>query len=194
LSGESARRLFFALWPDEAQRAALSRAARKLLRACGGRPVPAENLHVTLAFLGFVPGARLEELRRIAGGVAAALPREALPLVLRLEQLMHFPQAQVLAVLASPPPGSTPPAAVGALAAALTSETATAGFRPDLKPFRAHVTVARKVVRAPRERAIRAVEWIFASFALIESRTHETGAVYSVLESYTLNGSEKCRT
>ncbi|HLY51882.1 MAG TPA: RNA 2',3'-cyclic phosphodiesterase [Steroidobacteraceae bacterium] len=193
MSGEPTRRLFFALWPDEGQRAALSQAARKVLRSCGGRPVPAENLHVTLAFLGSVPAARLEELRVIGARAAAGFPRQAAPLVLTFGHLVHFPQAQVLAVLATAE-GSAPIGDTRSLAATLTHETTAAGFTPDLKPFRMHVTVARKVVRAPRARAIRPVAWAFGSFALIESRTRETGAVYSVVESFVLNGSEKLRT
>lgn len=154
--------------------------------------MPLESLHVTLAFLGSVPSARLEELRVIARCTAAGFPREAVPLVLTLEHLRHFPQAQVLAVLAGAQ-GSAPAQDVRSLAATLTSETAGAGFSPDLKPFRAHVTVARKVVRAPRATAICAVEWNFGSFALVESRTRETGAVYSVVESYALSEVEKVR-
>ncbi|HYM44189.1 MAG TPA: RNA 2',3'-cyclic phosphodiesterase [Steroidobacteraceae bacterium] len=194
MSGEPARRLFFALWPDEAQRAALAHSTRKVLRSCGGRPVPPENLHVTLAFLGSVPAARLGELRAIAGRTAAALAQEAAPFVLRFEHLVHFPRAQVLAVLASSPPESAPAGDLRSLAATLTSETAAAGFSPDLKPFRAHVTVARKVARVPRESAIRPLEWRFCDFALVESSTRATGAVYSIVESYALSDAEKLRT
>jgi len=156
--------------------------------------VPLENLHATLSFLGSVPDARLEELRAIAGRAAGRFPPEAAPLVLRFEHLVHFPRAQVLAVLAASPEGRALGGDARSLAATLTSETAAAGFTPDLKPFRVHVTVARKVMRAPPAGAIRAVEWTFGFFALIESRTHAAGALYSVVESYALGGSEKLRT
>jgi RNA 2',3'-cyclic 3'-phosphodiesterase len=190
LSGEPTRRLFFALWPDEEQRAALAHAVRKAVRACGGRPVPGANVHLTLAFLGSVPQTRAAELSDIARRTAAGFPREAVPLRLTLERLAHFGQAQVLAADAT---RDAPLEDVQALARALAAETAAAGFSPDLKPFRPHVTVARKVTRAPRSSAMRPVEWRFDSFALIESRTLETGPVYSVVESYALSDSEKLR-
>lgn len=149
---------------------------------------------MTLAFLGSVPGARFEELRAVASRAAASFPQGAAPLVLTFEHLGHFPQAQVLAVLGAASQGSQTSGDTRSLAATLTSETAAAGFGPDLKPFRVHVTVARKVLRAPHAKAIRSVEWSFGGFALIESHTRPTGAVYSVIESYALSGSEKLRT
>jgi len=74
-----------------------------------------------------------------------------------------------------------------ALAARLKELTVAAGFRPDLKLFHAHVTVAREVehacAAAPR---LRPVEWRCDGFALIDSRTEAAGPVYSVIESYPL--------
>ncbi len=188
MSGEPTRRLFFALWPDDEQRAALGRAVRKSVRTCGGRPVPAENLHVTLAFLGSVPAARVADLGAIARPTAAGFRREAVPLRVTLGHLAHFGQAQVLAAETR---HEAPLEDVRALAQALATGTAAAGFAPDLKPFRPHVTVARKVARAPRSIDMRAVEWRFDSFALVESRTLETGPVYSVVESYLLSDAQK---
>ena len=71
--------------------------------------------------------------------------------------------------------------AASSLALSLKNETAAAGFSPDLKPFRAHVTVARKVARAPAALALQPVLWRFDAFALIESRTDCQPAPYTVL-------------
>ena len=192
--GTPARRLFFGLWPDEAQRAALVHAAAGVVRHCGGRPVPEENLHVTLAFLGGVPGPRIEELSAIGRRAAAAFPADALPMTVGLEALEHWARAQVLAVLErkDDSPAAVPGPAT--LAQSLCAATLAAGFSPDLKPFRMHVTVARKVARPPRLRDIRRVVWGFDEFALLESRTMEKGPVYSVVESYLLASTEKART
>ncbi|HEV2228456.1 MAG TPA: RNA 2',3'-cyclic phosphodiesterase [Steroidobacteraceae bacterium] len=195
MSGAPTRRLFFALWPEEAQRAALEHAAAKTVRHCGGRPVPESKLHVTLAFLGSVPQSRIGELSAIAGRVAAGFPRDALPLVIDLEGFEHWGKPQLLTVLErkEEAPGA-PASGVAELARILGRETAAAGFSPDLKPFRVHVTVARKVARAPRSSEMRKVQWSFDAFALIESRTLAEGPVYSVVESYVLGGAEKVRT
>jgi 2'-5' RNA ligase len=79
----------------------------------------------------------------------------------------------------------------GALAARLKDATLAAGFSPDLKLFHAHVTVARKVRRAPMPQPMRAVRWELASFALVDSRTLTEGPVYSVVASYPLVNAEK---
>ena len=193
MAREPTRRLFFALWPQAPERAALVHAVRKIVRLSGGRPVPETNLHLTLAFLGAVPESRVPELRTIAGRVAAAFPRAAVPLVLKLQGVAHWEQPQVLAVLAQEAASSAPAGSVSALAGTLSRETAAAGFNPDLKPFRAHVTVARKVAHAPQGSAPRPVAWSFARFALIESHTLNGGPVYSVVESFVLAGAENMR-
>jgi 2'-5' RNA ligase len=199
---EPTRRLFFALWPDAEQRGALAHATRKSVRSCGGRPVPVQSLHVTLAFLGSVPEGRVPELDRIARRVADAFPAAAQPLLLTFDRLVHWARPQILCALGTEEPGAvqTPgeprdgdAASAPALSATLKNETAAAGFSPDLKPFRAHVTVARKVAHAPSVLALQPVLWRFHAFALIESRTDPAGPVYSVIESYLLVKAEKAR-
>lgn len=194
MSGAPTRRLFFALWPDAEQRAALVHAAARIVRHCGGRPVPGESLHVTLAFLGSVPEPRLPELSAIAQRTVGTFPRDALPIAVSLETLEHWAKAQILTVLERKEAAQAAASGAAVLARILSSETAAAGFSPDLKPFRVHVTVARKVTRPPRSSAMRKVDWSFGAFALIESRTLAEGPVYSVVESFLLGGAEKLRT
>jgi 2'-5' RNA ligase len=179
---EPTQRLFFALWPEEELRSVFARATCKAARACGGRPVPIGSLHVTLAFLGPVAVSRIPGLGAIAREVAAKLP----PLALTFDCLEHWPKSQLLCAAASE---AVPQ--VAALAEELKRQTAGGGFTPDLKPFRAHVTVARKVVRAACcLHEMRAVRWVAADFTLMSSRTDPEGPAYSVVESYSLDGRE----
>jgi len=161
--------------------------------------VPEESLHVTLAFLGTVPERRVAELQAIARRVAEA--PEAAPLLVSFDRLVHWAKPRILCALDALPSAGTEAAGaprVGALAGApalalaesLKSETTARGFSPDLKPFHAHVTVARKVARAPAAQPLSPVQWTFDGFALIESRTEPTGPVYSVIESYLLAKTE----
>jgi RNA 2',3'-cyclic 3'-phosphodiesterase len=179
-AGVAARRLFFALWPKENARAALADAVAEPVRQCGGRAVPATNLHVTLAFLGRVEEPRLANVRLIGSTLAAAHAEDA-PLALRFDRLAHWARAQILCALSS-----TAAPAVARLAMALQEACVADGFTPDLKPFRAHVTVARKVAGCAARPSLPALVWTFNEFALIESRTVPSGALYSVVESWPL--------
>ena len=185
--GAAPRRLFFAFWPDEAQRGALEHNAAKAVRHSGGRPVPAANLHVTLAFLGSVAVARIPELQRLARELTPALAAHA-PVSLTFARLVHWKEAQILCALTA---AESPPAR--ALATALQQATAALGFSPDRKPFQAHVTLARKVVRLDAVPRLRPIEWRFDAFALVDSRTEPSGPVYSVIESYPLVSVDKER-
>jgi RNA 2',3'-cyclic 3'-phosphodiesterase len=178
---EPSRRLFFALWPDAAMREAMAHATRKAARASGGRPVAAANLHVTLAFLGPVPERRLGELAEIARGAAAGGSLE-----LAFDHLEYWRAARLLCALPA-----EAPAPIAALAHGLQDLLAASGFTPDLKPFRPHVTVVRKVSRPGRIEQIHAVVWSFTELALVESRTLAAGALYSVVESYPLCAGKK---
>ena len=182
-ASEPLQRLFFALWPSSQMRRELSLATQKAVSDCRGRAVPSHNLHATLAFLGNVPKGRVAELTLLARGQAAAFAQGALSLT--FDTLEHWPRPKILCALAHASPQAS------ALAAALKDSTAAAGFHPDLKPFRAHVTVARKVPDGPQPPPLSAVVWRFEAFALIDSRPEKTGPVYSVIESWPLVKIEK---
>jgi len=200
------RRLFFALWPDQAMREALAAAVRDAMSALrGGRPVPLENLHVTLAFLGSVPEASLPVLAELARelsrqpGSARERYTAAGRFEVTLDTIEYWRRAQLLCAAASREPAGT-----AALAAELRAALSAAGFRSDLKPFRAHVTLARQVrhvspdmrkrrdvgappgVRTPTDRRMPPVTWTFDEFALVESRTLPEGSSYSIVGSWAL--------
>lgn len=185
---ERARRLFFALWPDDALRAALVHATRKAVRHSGGRPVAEHNLHATLLFLGSVVESRVSEVAEIgahaAGETVVAGEDDSSPGFV-FDRIELFQKAHVLVATTSGSSGDGHVVA-NALVGNLQRETSRAGFTPDLKPFRAHVTVARKVALLKTVLRMEPVEWRFSAFALVESRTEPEGPVYTVLRSYPL--------
>jgi len=196
------RRLFFALWPEPGQQAELAQAAKKAVAESRGRAVASESLHITLAFLGSVPELRLGDLAAVARRVARSAVL-ASPLEISFERTEYWKKAQVLCAVrdgggaseagvvrvAGEPPPADGVREASRLADALKTELLTAGFTPDLKPFRAHVTLARKVPRRSDwcGRELHRVSWRFTEFSLMESRTRAEGALYSVVESWLLS-------
>jgi len=125
------RRLFFALWPEQAFIARL-RASAQLPGLSGGRAVAELDLHVTLCFLGAVEESCLPALcERVAG---LQLP----PFELEFETIEHWSRSRVLVASSA-----TVPEAGLALAGALHAQARAVGLRTDERPLRSHVTLLR---------------------------------------------------
>ncbi len=136
------RRLFVALDPPEPVRRRLAALAVELRRTAGRhadevRWVPAENVHLTLQFLGAVPEERVPEIESAVRGAAAA----ARPLSLELKGAGGFPNARRPRVVWAGLAGEV--AALGALVADLGRRLAPLGFAPEERPFSAHLTLGR---------------------------------------------------
>lgn len=69
---EETVRVFFAIWPDVAAQRRLAELAERLETVCDGRKVRAENIHLTLVFLGEVSVDRLDALCQAASEVQGA--------------------------------------------------------------------------------------------------------------------------
>lgn len=163
-------RLFVALWPDAAIRRALHAGSRQAVEVSGGRPVPPANYHLTLAFLGLQPRSKLDAIDDAARGGAR------LEGMLRLTRIGHFSRARVLWA----GPERTPPA-LGRAAARLRSALEANGVHFAPGPFRAHVTLARRITRAP-DGAIEPIRWRYAGLALVLSEGGR--APYRVLRKW----------
>lgn len=168
------QRLFFALWPDAGVRAALA-AVGRAHALHNGRAVAAANLHMTLAFVGSVDAARRECLEAAAATVVAPA------LSVCFDRLGFWPRPRILWAGAS-----AAPAALGALVEALTAALVPCGHKPDPRPFRAHVTLARKALRAPAVERIMPVVWPADAFCLVESVSGPAGSEYRVLRRWPL--------
>lgn len=172
---EPARRLFLALWPDEAAAAALDAAGLDAQRQLGGRRMHRDTLHITLAFLGGVEESRLAGLVEGLGGVSGE------PFTLRLDQLAHWRHNHIVWAGCA-----ERPAALDALVGALRQRLAGLGFAVDDTPFVPHVTLLRKVPRAEPLPAMGAIVWPVSGWVLMESRLSEAGASYRRLAGWPL--------
>ncbi|MDF0732101.1 RNA 2',3'-cyclic phosphodiesterase [Pseudomonas entomophila] len=156
------KRLFFALSVGDAQRRALAQWRRGLgLRS--GKPVPAENFHLTLLFLGDVDAAQVPALCAAVDN----LKRPGAPLRLVLDRLQAWPRPGVL-VLA---PGDTPPA-LRQLAYALQQAVLPLGIGGEqARDYRPHLTLSRDF-RGQAPEAQVAPDFLLSArqFTLYESR------------------------
>jgi 2'-5' RNA ligase len=165
-------RVFFALWPDDAIRAAISRATRDAVRLSGGRPIAKERLHVTIAFLGELTTAGLE----VARGVP---PIPVGPFELTFDAIGVWPESKILWLAPS-----TMPDALGQLEERLWAALIERGFRGEERVYRPHVTLARRA--RPVESAIEPIRFPVRDLALVESFPDGRNVHYEVLERWAL--------
>lgn len=167
-------RLFFALWPGDEVRRQLEAVAAALPRGVGRAVAPA-NYHITLEFVGPAVNSARECLEAAAGQI----PVE--PFRLSLGRFGYWAQPRTLWF----GPHHLPPELLG-LAYKLRDITAQCGLEPETRPYRPHVTLARKVARQPRWPEVRPVEWQVDDFVLCQSVTTAKGPAYEVLKRWPL--------
>jgi 2'-5' RNA ligase len=167
------KRVFFALWPDDATRNAIERASRRAVRLSGGRPTAKRNLHITVAFLGAVDDDALER----AAGVP---PIEVGPIDLELDMLGFFPTPRVLWL----GPRHVPPA-LTALEQSLWAGLEQAGFEREPRIYRPHLTLARRA-RAVDGETITPVRWRLDTLTLVESVPMQRNVHYEPLRQWPL--------
>lgn len=165
-------RVFFALWPDEATRAALSRATRAAVQASGGRPIAKDRFHLTVAFLGELTAAGLAVARTVPPIAVGAFE-------LTLDAIGVWPESRVLWLA----PRSLP-APLAELEARLWERLAAQGFAAEPRVYRPHVTLARRV--RPVETDVEPVRWRVEDLALVESFPDGRSVHYEVLERWPL--------
>jgi RNA 2',3'-cyclic 3'-phosphodiesterase len=181
-------RMFFALQPAPEQSAALVDGVAPLVAQLHGVRVPPENLHVTLCFIGAVAP------HDLAGLLSVAAAQRGTRAELCFDALEYWHDPRVLCATAAANSAARP---ARALAEQLGSAAVAAGFTPDIKPFRPHLTLARKVQVARAAQC----EWPVplasplllrcAQFVLMESRRGESGSIYSVVDSWPLYVADK---
>lgn len=160
-------RLFLALWPNEAERAALAGWRDAWGWPRGAAPVADAKLHLTLHFLGEQPS---ERLPAFLDGFAVPFS----PFRIELGTPVLWPHG--LAVLA---PFAAPDALLE-LHAGLAAALVRLGLTPEARSYRPHVTMARRAANAALPAAQPPLAWDIDRYALVESRAGS----YTVLRTY----------
>jgi len=147
--------------------------------------VRAENLHVTLKFLGETDSSKLGPLQNALTAV-----RSQLPVDLEFRGLGFFPNEKRPRVFWA---GMESSANLKSLAADIDQATHRLGFPLEERPFAPHLTLARfplpgvppKLLQAMNDKSSQSFGTLHAQdFHLIESKLKPTGAEYTTLQTF----------
>ncbi len=169
VAGASAR-LFIALWPDPAVRDALAAWSKQWQWNAGASRVRADRLHLTLHFLGDVPRTVLPALR-----LALRVPFK--PFSLSLGRAAVWRGG--VAVLAP----DQVPLRLRRLHDALGEALRRQALPTEARPYRPHLTLARRASPAVPPPLGPGLRWPVRSYALVESCSRHAGA-YEVIEHF----------
>ena len=164
-------RLFFALWPDPALRQALRARVDKIAASIEGKRQRPDQWHVTLEFLGQVPRERQPALRAAADRVRRSA------VAIEFDRAEYWRKPQVVCLVAR-----RVPMGLAVLVTQLRTELAAEGFAIESRPFRPHVTLARKVRSGADSFLDPPFLWRTDGFALVRSVTDPAGSRYEPLD------------
>ena len=175
-SGNPQAKVFFALWPSDAERGHLAAWQQPLQHLCGGRAMRGETLHNTLVFIGNVGEARLETLQLAAQEVKGET------FELCFEVAGYWGHNHIVYAA----PGEVPQQLaqlVGALQQRLTKH----GFKFEQRAYQPHATLLRNArwtdAALPE---MPPVCWQIKDFALLQSAQLDGETHYRVLARFPL--------
>ena len=169
------RRLFFALWPSVSAQDNLYTQLHKKLGRCQGRQIIASNLHMTLLFMGNVGPVQQDCLESLVSQISSP------EFDLNLHSLTYRRKQQMLWL-----EPDTVPEGLWQLVSQLRETAEKCGFQLDLPPFKAHMTVMRKLRNMPDDTEITPYIWVVRDFALVSSKTLQSGAEYRLVKTWRL--------
>jgi 2'-5' RNA ligase len=164
-------RLFIALWPAPGLASALHAQCGVCATDLRARVVTPQRVHLTLHFLGPVPRQRLPAL-------ACALQVPFAPFELRFSHCEAWPHGLRVAV----PDTAVPP--LIRLHAALGQALQGLGLPVEERPFRPHLTLARRATAPLPVQQGPPLRWPVSGYVLVESQAARGGA-YQVVQAYS---------
>ena len=169
-------RVFFAVWPDNGIRDLIVAASRPWQSRFPFRWTSPDKLHLTLAFIGDVGPDRLATLLSLGD----TLPAPSFDVSLDSLELWRRPEVLCLAA-------SHTPAALQGFVDRLNAILEAAGFPVEKRPYKPHLTLARRARQRPEPAApLPPFAWRPRHWCLAESRPVDPGSPYRILRSWPL--------
>ena len=169
------KRLFFALLPDQEVRDQLIALSRSFPIVKGVRPVPNNNLHITLQFLGDI---ETNERKCLEKKVVQTYVQT---FSLRFDLYGYFKSSKTLWLGCS-----SYPRELTRLNNHLNSIAEQCGAKLDKRNYKPHITLFKNVQKAEFPDVPFTITWHATEFHLLESVPHENTTRYNTLATYSL--------
>lgn len=153
-------------------RASLSSVIKQATQHHQGKAVRADNLHITLAFLGYVSDEQRDCVEAVAESISIT------PFNLCFDHVGWFKRPKVLWLGTDETPDS-----LTQLVASLNQGLRGCDIVLDDRPFATHLTLMRKVKKF-YDMDIEPIDWRVDQFCLVQSFTHPEGVEYRVIKSW----------
>ena len=171
-----ARRLFFALLPNDQVRSQIVENFSRIRQAKHGRVIQPHNLHITLHFVGSVT----EDIKECMHVAATTIRADRF--VFNLDCYGYFPRAKIFWMGCQETPDE-----LTRLHKKLEAALENCGYRGEARSFTPHITLMRKCEQEEPLDADFSLEWPVDEFALVESRSDKHGVNYQLVEKYPLS-------
>ncbi len=165
-------RVFFAIWPDDMAQKQLAALTEQLQAEslCSGRRTQAENIHLTLVFLGDVDPGKLEVLCKAVDGIKSFHSR-AFDMV--IEEIRYWKHNRIVYAATR-----TVPRELTDLVSAIQNVLFAAGFSFERRAYKPHITLMRKASCHALPKLEEPIAWRAREWVLVKSEQISSGSVY----------------
>ncbi|HEU4853730.1 MAG TPA: RNA 2',3'-cyclic phosphodiesterase [Nitrosospira sp.] len=177
---QKAVRLFFAIWPDKEACMQLGQLTGRLASFCEGRKTKAENIHLTLVFVGEVDASQVDALCQAADEIEGHGVK-AFDLV--IERICVWKRKNIVYAEI----GEIPQPLID-LVEALQSRLSLAGFSLEERPYKPHITLMRNASCKTLPDLAEPMVWRAREWVLVKSHRTSDGSVYTPIGRWSLEG------
>lgn len=168
-------RVFFAIFPDKFVQTQLVRQAEQLMLICGGNPVRAQQIHLTLLFLGNVAIHQIEVLQQAMKSIHAK------KFEFKLEEICYWKKNQIVYGQAK-----QFPIELLILVDSLRIVLSETGFSIEKRIYKPHVTLIRKAIHSTKINLDTPIIWHVNKWFLMQSKQTDNGIGYIPLGQWSL--------